>query len=132
MNYEELLNKGIKELPESISSKDRFEVPKVKGHIEGNKTIITNFNQIIDKIRRDESHFLKFLLKGVASVGKKDNDRLILGSKVSSSSINQKIKEYVDKYVICPDCGRPDTKLEKEKDFVYLKCQACGAKHYVR
>ena len=132
MNYEDLLNKGIKELPEFISNKDRFEVPKVKGHIEGNKTIITNFNQIVDVIRRDEDHFLKFLLKGVASVGKKVNDRLILGSKISSATINQKIKEYIDKYVICPDCGRPDTKLEKEKDFTFLKCQACGAKHYTR
>ena len=132
MNYEELLNKGISELPESIHNKDRFELPPVRGHIEGNKTIITNFNQIVSVIRRDEDHFLKCLLKGVATVGKKENERLLLGSKISSATLNQKIKEYVDKYVICPDCGKPDTKLEKEKNYLFLKCQACGAKHNVR
>jgi translation initiation factor 2 subunit 2 len=132
MNYEDMLKKGINELPESISNKERFEIPKVKGHLEGNKTIITNFNQIVSCIRRDFDHVLKFLLKSTASVGKAEGDRLILLSKVNSAIINAKIKEYVDKYVLCPDCGKPDTKLEKEKNYLFLKCQVCGAKHHVR
>lgn len=132
MDYEKLLDKCVSELPESITSKERFEIPKVKGHLQGNKTIITNFNQIASTVRREKEHILKNLLKAVATVGKFENDRLILGSKVPSATINQKIKEYVDKYVICPECGKPDTKLEKDKAVVFLKCQACGCKHAVR
>lgn len=132
MNYEEMLKKGTSELPESISNKERFEIPKVRGHIEGNKTIITNFNQIVDTLGREYDHVLKFLLRSMATVGKTDGDRLILLSKINSSIVNQKIKEYVDKYVICPDCGKPDTKLEKDKNYLYLKCQVCGVKHFVR
>ena len=38
-DYKELLEKGRKELPESLKvTAGRFEIPKVKGHIEGNKT----------------------------------------------------------------------------------------------
>ena len=42
MNYEKMLKEGIKKVPEEVSHKSRFEIPKVKGHIQGNKTIISN------------------------------------------------------------------------------------------
>ena len=44
MDYEESLKKARKELPTTIvSSKERFQIPTVTGHVEGNKTIITNY-----------------------------------------------------------------------------------------
>lgn len=128
MSYEELLEKGISELPELAKSAERYELPTAKGHIEGNKTIITNFNQIVNSFRRDSQHFLKFLLKELATPGKLEGGRLILGRKVSAGIVNLKIKEYADKYVLCYDCGKPDTKLDGN----YLKCTACGAKHLVK
>lgn len=128
MNYEKLLEKGISELPEGAKSTERYEVPVAKGHIEGNKTIITNFNQIVNSFRRDAQHFLKFLLKELATPGKLDGGRLILGRKVSANIVNSKIKIYAEKFVLCYDCGKPDTKLDGN----YLKCTACGAKHLVK
>lgn len=132
MDYKDLLKKAYDRLPESASLGNRFEVPKVKGHIEGNKTIISNYNQILTTIRRDSEHFLKYVLKVCATTGKLTNDRLILGSKISSALLNQKIGQYVDTYVICRECVRPDTKLVKEKGVMYLSCQACGAKYVVK
>ena len=41
-DYVTLLKKARNELPESIMNKDRFEIPNVKGHIQGNNTIISN------------------------------------------------------------------------------------------
>ena len=127
MNYEQLLDKGMNELPDIARVKERYEIPKAKGHVEGNKTIIINFNQIVDSFRRDAQHFLKFILKELATPGKLEGGRLILGRVVSASIVNSKIKEYAEKYVLCHDCGKPDTKLENN----YLKCTACGAKHPV-
>ena len=57
---------------------------------------------------------------------------MILGAKVPASRLNEKIKKYAEEFVLCNDCGKPDTKLEKEGEFTYLKCMACGAKHYVK
>ncbi len=133
MNYEEMLEKAYKEMPDiSVKSNERFEIPKVRGHIEGNKTIISNFLQIAKTLNRNPKHLLKFLQRELATPATIQNDLLILGSRVSSGKINQKIEEYAKLFVICPECGKPDTVLIKEKGVLMLKCQACGAKHPVR
>ena len=46
MDYEKLLERAESKIPKKITEDIRFEIPKVKGHIEGSKTIITNFIQI--------------------------------------------------------------------------------------
>jgi translation initiation factor 2 subunit 2 len=130
--YKKLLQKSIEELPESVIQRSRFEIPKIKGHLQGNNTIITNFKQIAKYLGRDENHFLKFILKEIASPGKFSGDYLIIGRKVSSSLVNEKIHKYAEIFVLCPACGRPDTIIEEEKGISKLKCTACGAKHPVR
>lgn len=132
MDYNELLSKARKELPEAISSKERFEIPKVLGHVQGNRTIVSNFVQIAKTLGREPEHLLKYVLKETATPGKMIGQRLILGSKVSASLLNQKVRQYANTYVLCPDCGKPDTELVKEKGISMLKCTACGAKHPVR
>ncbi len=111
---------------------ERFEIPKVEGHFEGKKTIITNFSQIASHIRRSPEHFLKFMLKELAAAGTRDGDRLILNIKVPSSKINQKIEEYVNEFVLCKECKKPDTELIKQGRLNFIHCLACGAKHPVR
>lgn len=127
MDYSELLKKAKKELPEIAETSDRFEIPKVKGHVQGNKTVISNFFQIANTISRKPEHLLKYILKELAAPGEIKNNLLIIGTKLSSGKINEKISNYVDTFVICKTCGKPDTKLLKEGNNDVLKCQACGA-----
>ena len=132
-DYKELLEKGRKELPESLrTTGGRFEIPKAKGHLEGNKTIISNFNQIADALNREQSHLLKFLQRELATPAIIDKQRLVLGRKLSASQINAKIQLYAEMFVLCPDCGKPDTQLKREERVLFLKCMACGAKHPIR
>ena len=42
--------------------------------------------------------------------------------------VSQRIAEYIKEYVICRECGKPDTDIKKENDFFVMKCQACGAR----
>jgi len=128
MDYEKLLGKARKELPEKSVKTERFEVPKVRGHIQGNKTVISNFHQIADAIGREQEHMPKFILKELATPGELKSKAVIIGRKVSASMINEKIQAYVNKYVLCGECGKPDTKLIKEKSITFLKCTVCGAK----
>ncbi len=127
-NYEDLLNEAYKTIKPVESKIDRFEIPKVEGHIEGNKTILTNFKQICAYIRREPDQVIKFLLKELASSGSLRGDRLILTRKISSTLINEKIKLYVNTYVICKECKKPDTEIMKEDRFNFIHCLACGAK----
>jgi len=132
MNYEELLNEAYSKIKKPESSGERFEIPKIEGHFEGKKTILTNFFQIADYIRRNPEHFQKFLLKELAVSGQKEGDRMILNMNVPSAKINQKIEQYVKEFVLCKTCGKPDTEFVKEDRFAFVKCLACGAKHSAR
>ena len=67
MSYKDLLNEVRKDLPESVFLKERFEIPKVKGHQQGNRTIISNINQIANDLGRAVGHLLKFVLKELAA-----------------------------------------------------------------
>jgi translation initiation factor 2 subunit 2 len=128
-DYEKLLERAQSKIPKGIQQRERFEIPKAKGHIEGTKTIIINFQQIVSSFHREPQHLLKFLLRELAAPGNIDGQRLILGKKIGSSIINEKIEKYAKEFVICKDCGKPDTQLMKEERVLMIKCTACGAKH---
>ena len=132
MDYKQLLKKARENLPEAVFEKQRFEIPRVKGHIQGNMTVISNFKQIAASLGRQPEHLLKFILKELAAPGGLKPKGLLIGTKVPASKINEKIRQYADEFVLCPECGKPDTKIEKEGPFAYLKCTACGARHPVK
>jgi len=131
-SYDLLLKKARKEMPKIVFEKERFEIPKVKGHLQGNKTVISNFQQIASDLRREPEHLLKYLLRELATPGEIKHSGTIFGRKISATQINEKIKKYTHEFVLCSECGKPDTKIVKEGDFSHIKCQACGAKHRIR
>ena len=133
MEYETLLTRARQRMPQSVFEKERFEIPKVIGHFEGNKTIISNFVAIANVLRRDQNHLLKYILKELAAPGEiNKSGLLVIGSKIPASRINDKIRQYAHEFVLCPQCGKPDTDIRKEGDYLFLKCGACGTKISVK
>ena len=132
-DYKKLLENVRKDLPEHVFQKERFEIPNVRGHIQGNRTVISNFLQIADILGREPEHMLKFVLRELATPGEiKKSGGVIIGSKIPASRINEKIKQYANFYVFCYDCSKPDTKIEKEGNLNFIKCLACGARHSIK
>jgi translation initiation factor 2 subunit 2 len=129
MEYEKLLEQAYKKIKPIKSKKERFEIPEIDAKIEGYKTIISNFLQICNFIGRKPEHFKKFLEKGLASGSKIQGNRLILQRKILTKEVNTRFKEYLERFVICKECKKPDTELIKEHHFNFLHCLACGAKH---
>ncbi len=133
MEYRQLLEKARKSLPESVFEKQRFDIPKVIGHIQGNRTILSNFLQIAINLGREPEHLLKYILRELATPGEaKKSGSVIIGTKISASRINEKIRQYANEFVLCLECGKPDTKIEKEGSLLFLKCTACGARHPIK
>ena len=136
MTYEDLLEQAYKKV-KPVEAKERFEIPEIEGHIEGNKTIISNFRQIagsfgsIYRVCDKSEHIEKFLEKELAAQGKSEGDRLILIRKIPIKKIQEKLEFYVGKYVICRECGKPDTEIIKQDNFFFIHCLACGAKHSI-
>jgi len=129
--YEGLLDRAKKTLPETTQTRERFEIPKVRGHIQGNKTVLSNFLQIAEHFGRKPEHVLKYILKELATPGEIKKQFVVLGTKVPASRINEKIQQYADTFVICRECGKPDTKITKEESVYFIKCTACGARYSV-
>lgn len=130
MEYEEALEKAYKEI-KPIKSGERFEVPEAKGFVEGTKTIITNFSQIVDVLKRQAEHLAKYLAKELAVSFVLQLPRLILNRKIKIQQINEKIERYVKEYVICKQCMKPDTSLITKERFIFLQCMACGSRYTV-
>ena len=129
--YENLLTEAYSKVKPIEHSGERFEIPKIQGHIEGTKTVLTNFFQIASILRRESEHILKFLLKELATSGKIKDNRVILQRKIPSAKINDKIQQYVNEFVLCKECKKPDTEIIKQDGFSFIHCLACGAKHSI-
>lgn len=126
MDYDDMLNDARDQIPEPEEAKDRFQVPDVSGRIEGGRTIITNFNEIADVLRRDPSHLLKFLNRELATRGSIDGKTAELERRLRPNQLNDKINDYRERFVICPSCDKEDTVLERDGTDYTMKCQACG------
>jgi len=132
MNYDELVKRAKDLLPEKQEEHQRFEVPKVRGRIQGKKTTISNFKSICDFIARPEDMVFKFLLKELATKGVKEGKFYVFNGKFNSTLINEKLQKFVNEFVNCRECGKPDTKLSKQDRISLIKCMACGAKYPIQ
>lgn len=130
-NYQELLDRA-KEKSSGAGEGSRFEPPEPEILEQGNKTILKNFSKIADKLRRSEEHLLKFLRKELGVPGELDGSRAVFQGTFTERQVKEKIDQYVDEFVLCPACGKSDTKLIKEESISKIKCEACGTKQAVR
>lgn len=131
-DYQKLLKKAYQNMPKREGAEDRFVIPNARIEPMGAKTCITNFSDIATALRRDEKHLFKFLVKELATQGEKRGKGLICIGRFPARLIDKKIKLYVKEYVTCPECGKPDTQLVHEDVYLFLKCEACGAKKPVK
>lgn len=127
-----MLKEGKKKLPDEILEKSRFEVPKIKGSLQGNKTVLSNLFQIADHIGRKPEHLIKFLTREMGMPAEIKGNFVIFTGKGNSAKFNEKIEQYTETLVICKECGKPDTTMKKEGAIYIMKCQACGARYSLK
>ena len=83
LNYEKLLERAREGLEDVMENSERFTPPVPEVLHEGSKkTIIRNFTEILDILRREENHLYKFLLQELGTAGSIDNRRLVLQGRV--------------------------------------------------
>jgi translation initiation factor 2 subunit 2 len=96
------------------------------------RTIISNFKEVADVLNRDPQHILKFLTREMATAATFNEYRAIFQGKFRRDSFERLLQRYMESFLICPVCKRPDTKIVKEKRLSFLVCNACGAKSSVK
>ncbi|MCW3993683.1 MAG: translation initiation factor IF-2 subunit beta [Candidatus Bathyarchaeota archaeon] len=130
--YEELLKRARSQIPEVSSKRERLELPRIVHSVIGMRTIIHNFKEIAEALNRDPRHLLKFLTREMATAATMQESRIIFQGKFSQVTFERLLQRYMEQFVTCPVCKRPDTKIVKEKRLSFLVCEACGAKSSIR
>jgi len=128
ISYREMLERAHKQLPRKVEKYARFEVPRADIVRVGKKTIIQNFKEICEALNREPKHLLKFLTGEMATLATLEGGRVIFQGVFKEDTVKNLVDTYVQRYVICPVCKRPDTRIVKEKRISFLVCEACGAR----
>jgi len=109
--YEKLLERAKNLLPEETRKFERLELPR----------------PICTAINRDQQHVLRFLSREMATASSISGARATFQGKFSEESLKRLLDRYIQEFVTCPVCSRPDTKMEKRDRVLLLICEACGA-----
>ena len=131
-DYEKLLERARAALPEKTAVFERFETPVIESMLQGSKTIIRNFDVILQKLRRPAPMLEKYFSKELAVPATMQSGKLVLNGKFYERNLKDKLQAFVDAAVICKECKRPDTKIIEKDGIKTLVCEACGARGPVK
>jgi translation initiation factor 5 len=111
----------------------RYKMPAIKSTINGKGngifTIVTNINDISKYINQPPTLLLKFL--SVYNGPMANEEKMSITGGYSSDDLQKALQVYINRFVICPKCGVPETipqiKKESKKNVsLELKCSSCG------
>ena len=111
----------------------RYKMPVVYGKVEGRgngiKTVIPNIAEVALSLHRSPAEVCKFFgteIGAQTSYNEKD-DRAVVNGQHTDPQLQDMMHKYIEKYVICPNCGLPETEYKIKNGCIYHRCAACGA-----
>ena len=129
--YEELLGRALERIPK-VLERGRFEIPETDVMIIGSRTVLRNLREIALTLNREPSHLLKYLLRELGTAGGMEDGQGVFQGKFTKSVVGERVKRYIEEFVLCHECGRPDTRFVRIERAYVLRCEACGARASVR
>lgn len=130
--YKQLLDRAFSKMPNLSAERSDFVIPKADVLTEGTKTIVRNIMQIADTGRRSAQEIGRYISKELSVPVSVEEQRLIINGRFQQDNVDGKIKKYFEVYVVCRECHKPDTHLESGDKGVYLSCEACGARYWIK
>lgn len=128
MNYDSALDRAYEDLPEEAREEGaRLSIPDPVGETDGAFTRLTNIGEIADAVGRDAEHLHSAIQRSLGTSGQFDGSRARYNGSFDAADFAEAVDEYVAEFVICSECGLPDTVLAREDGIEMLRCQACGA-----
>ncbi|KAK9821544.1 hypothetical protein WJX74_010008 [Apatococcus lobatus] len=111
----------------------RYKMPRLVARIEGRgngiRTNVVNNVDIAKALERPPEYTVKYFgceLGAQTKFDKKQGTSIVNGAH-ESGKLSELLEGFIKKYVQCYSCGNPETTIRIKKDFIFLKCKACGA-----
>ena len=127
MDYEQRLERAMDDVPDSGGEDERLEIPDASAEKDGAFTRFTNLGDVADVLSREDEHLHRFVQRELGTSGKLGDGRGRYNGNFSGTDFDGAVDAYVEEYVLCSECGLPDTRLETENRTQMLRCDACGA-----
>ena len=115
----------------------RYKMPAVYGKIEGSgngiKTAIPNISDVGLSLHRAPGEVNKFFgcELGAQTTYSEDTDRAIVNGAHTDDTLQKLMHRYIELFVLCPNCGLPETEYKIKNDCIWHRCAACGSKEMV-
>jgi len=127
MNYDDALDRAMDSAPDIQADAERLTVPDAEAQRDGAFTRLTNLEGIADTVSRDPEHLHRFIQRELGTNGQYEEGVGRYNGNFSGRDFDTVLGKYVDAYVLCGECGLPDTRLGSEDRTEMLRCDACGA-----
>jgi len=112
----------------------RYKMPTVYGKIEGRgngiKTVIPNICAVATSLHRSPAEVNKFFGCELGAQTKYDEstERAVVNGAHNDVVLGDMMHRYIEKFVLCPNCGLPESDYRFKGESIYHSCKACGAK----
>lgn len=112
----------------------RYKMPRIQVKVEGKgngiKTVVVNLSTIAQSLARPGGHVIKWFALDLGAQTNMDppDDRWIINGAHDGETLQKSLFIFIEKYVLCDDCGNPETDLVIKDDIVRKDCKACGAR----
>ena len=130
--YGKIIKRAKDSLPEISIDDNRFVIPEVDSRVQGNRTFFRNFKEIATQLNRQVSHFLKYITNELGTAGNVQSGQAVFQGKHNKIQINKLLDRYVQDFVLCPECNKPETRFISQGRVMVMKCDACGASSALR
>ena len=128
LNYNQLLDRLYMSLPQKAKESVRYEMPTAISMIQGKQTIWKNFIKCAKDLDRDQNLLYKFVMKEISTSSTiVNNQALVLNGAFDNQKINLILEKFINAFVLCSECKKPDTTIITQHNIKVLKCSACGA-----
>ena len=132
MGYEDQLDRALDAVPDLATDEDRLSVPDPSVQRDGAFTRLVNLPTIADALSRDAEHLHRAIQRELGTNGQWTGSQARYNGTFTEGDFAAALESYVEEYVTCSECGRPDTRLVTEDRNQMLRCTACGAFRPVR
>lgn len=112
----------------------RYKMPKMQTKIEGKgngiKTVIANMEDVGKALNRSPSYVTKFFGSelGAQTICDEKSSKYVVNGVHEYEALASVLDSFISKFVLCPGCENPETKLSVSNGFVDRSCKACGKK----
>lgn len=115
----------------------RYTMPPISIHHEGRgngqKTVLLNLKDVSDALDIPIELVIRYFGIELSAQCRQESEssRVIINGTFTNEQLQSTLNNFIDVFILCPNCGLPETNLCINKGKVRHKCKSCGAKEEI-